>query len=251
LPPQTKGPAASPPSQAQAPAQPSPQAATPSPLRGAYVKLDTGWSWARNAGMKDDEPASPDCVLQPASGTVCNGTLNTLGSSFIIGAGVGYRFPSGFRVDLTYHNRSGYDLKGSDPAGTDFDPKVNSNSVLVNGYYDIPVKIAGRVQPFVGGGIGWVKNKMDNLKWTDPGFAGGLPGGTWSGTAWQLTLGADVSVANNWVMEIGYRYVDLGKIVKEAGAGTSGDPFNANNFTTKMTGKLRANEFLLSFRYEL
>lgn len=225
-----------------------------SALKGAYLKLDSGWSWARDAGMKDDAPSSPDCVLQPASGSVCNGTLNTLGSSFIIGAGVGYRLPMGFRVDLTYQNRSGYDLKGSDPAGTTFDPKVNSNSVLVNGYYDIPVKIADRVRPFVGGGIGWVKNKMDHLKWNDTGAfpsSGGLPGGTWSGTAWQLTLGADVNVTANWVIEIGYRYVDLGKIVKEAGAGTSGAAFNANDFTTKMTGKLRANELLLSFRYEL
>lgn len=225
-----------------------------SALKGAYVKLDTGWSWANDAGMTDDQSSSPNCVLQPATGTVCNGTLNTLGSSFIIGAGVGYKLPMGFRVDLTYNNRSGYNLKGSDPAGTDFDPKVNSNAVLFNGYYDIPITIAGRVKPFVGGGIGWTKNKMNNLKWNDPAppaSSGGLPGGTWSGTAWQLTVGADVNVTGNWVVEVGYRYVDLGKIIKEAGPGTSGAAFNANNYTTQMTGKLRANELLLNFRYDL
>lgn len=225
-----------------------------SSFKGAYLKLDTGWSWARDAGMKDNEPTSPDCVLQPASGTACNGRLDTLGSSFIIGAGIGYKLPMGFRVDLTYNNRSGYDLKGSDPAGTTFDPKVESNAILLNGYYDIPVTLAERVRPFVGGGIGWAKNKMGHLKWNDTGAlpsSGGLPGGTWSGTAWQLTLGADVNVTNNWVVEVGYRYVDLGKIVKEAGPGTSGSAFNTNDFTTKMTGKLRANELLLSFRYEL
>jgi opacity protein-like surface antigen len=226
----------------------------PSPLRGAYVKLDTGWSWARNAGMTDDDPSSPNCVLQPATGTACNGTLNSLGSSVILGVGVGYRLPMGFRVDLTYQNRSGYNLKGDDPAGTTFDPQVNSNAILLNGYYDIPYTIAGRVKPFVGGGIGWTKNKMDHLMWNDAGTfpsSGGLPGGSWSGTAWQLTVGADVTLANNWVMEIGYRYVDLGKIVKEAGPATSGSAFNAANYTTPLTGKLRANELLLSFRYDL
>lgn len=234
-------------------AQPVAPAPTPSPLKGAYVKLDTGWSWAKNAGMRDDDPSSPNCVLQPATGSVCNGTLNTLGSSFIIGAGVGYKLPLGFRVDLTYNNRSGYNLKGSDPAGTDFDPRVKSNAILFNGYYDIPVTIAGRVKPFVGGGIGWTKNKMDHLMWNDTGTfpsSGGLPGGTWSGTAWQLTLGADVIVADHWVIEAGYRYVDLGKIIKEAGSGTSGSAFNAANYTTQLTGKLRANEFLLNFRYD-
>jgi opacity protein-like surface antigen len=242
------------PPQTATPAPSAPSASTPSPLRGAYVRLDTGWSWARNAGMTDDDPASPNCVLQPATGTVCNGTLNTLGSSAILGVGVGYRLPMGLRVDLSYGNRSGYNLKGDDPAGTTFDPKVASNTILFNGYYDIPYTIAGRVRPFVGGGIGWTKNKMDHLKWNDAGAfpsSGGLPGGSWSGTAWQLTVGADVTLANNWVMEIGYRYVDLGKIIKEAGPATSGSAFNAANFTTQLTGKLRANELLLSFRYEL
>jgi opacity protein-like surface antigen len=95
---------------------------------------------------------------------------------------------------------------------------------------------------------------MDHLMWNDAGTfpsSGGLPGGSWSGTAWQLTVGADVTLANNWVMEIGYRYVDLGKIVKEAGPATSGSAFNAANYTTPLTGKLRANELLLSFRYDL
>jgi opacity protein-like surface antigen len=247
LPPQTATPA---PSQPQAPAS----ATAPSPLKGAYVKLDTGYSWAKAPNVRDDDPTSPNCVLQPATGTVCNGALNSVGSSFILGAGVGYRFPLGFRVDVTYQNRGGFNLTGSDPAGTTFDPKVASNAILLNGYYDIPYTIAGRVTPFVGGGIGWTKNKMDHLMWNDQGAfpsSGGLPGGSWSGTAWQLTVGADVKLTDNWVLEIGYRYVDLGKIIKEAGSGTSGSAFNAANYTTPLTGKLRANEFLLNFRYDL
>lgn len=215
-----------------------------------YVKLDSGYSWASSAKLKDDQPTSPDCVLQPASGSTCNGALNELKSSFIIGAGVGYRFPCGFRADVTYGYRGGYDLSGCDAAGSCFDPKVDSNALMLNGYYELPASLAdGRVKPFVGGGIGASRNQMNNLQWQDSGQSGTLPGGKTTQFAWQLTLGADVRLAGAWVLEVGYRYSDFGKFIKAAGPG-SGAPFNANNFTTQLTGKLRANELILNVRYD-
>jgi hypothetical protein len=45
--------------------------------------------------------------------------------------------------------------------------------------------------------------------------------------------------------------VDLGKLSTNAGPATGGQAFNANNFTTPLEGKLKANEFLLNVRYEL
>ena len=218
-----------------------------------YVQLDSGWSWAQNAKMTDTQPSSPDCLLQGGSygGNICNGTLNHLGSSFIIGGGVGYKLPVGFRVDVTYNYRGGYDLKGSDPAGTNFDPKTTASTGMVNGYYDLPFKIAERATPYLGGGVGRSRNKVNNINWNDGGSSGQVPGGSKNSTAWQLTLGADIRVTRNWVIDVGYRYVDLGTLSTNAGAATSGQPFNANNFTTPLEGKLKANEFLFNVRYEL
>jgi opacity protein-like surface antigen len=224
-----------------------------------YIQLDTGWSWAQNAKMTDTQPSSPDCLLQgggspSAGGNICTGTLNHLGSSFIIGGGVGYKLPMGFRVDITYTSRSGYNLSGSDPAGTNFDPKTTASTGMANVYYDLPFKIAERVTPYIGGGIGRTKNKVNNINWNDPAFPGSsgqVPGGSKNSTAWQLTLGADVRITRNWVIDVGYRYVDLGKLSTNSGAATSGQPFNANNFTTPIEGKLKANEFLFNVRYEL
>lgn len=222
-----------------------------------YFQLNTGWSWAQNAQMKDTDPSSPDCLLQGGStatatgGNICTGTLNHLGSSFIIGAGVGYKLPHGFRIDVTYNNRNGYDLSGSDPAGTTFDPKTTANTVMFNGYYDLPFMIADKVRPYVGGGIGRSRNKVNNINWQDGAFSGQVPGGSTTSTAWQLTLGADIRLTPNWVLDVGYRYTDLGDLKTNSGAATSGQPFNANNFTTPLQGKLKANEFLFNIRYEL
>jgi len=60
-----------------------------------------------------------------------------------------------------------------------------------------------------------------------------------------------VRITRNWVLDVGYRYVDLGKLKTDSGPATSGQAFNANNFTTPLEGKLRANELLLNVRYEL
>lgn len=216
-----------------------------------YVKLDSGWSFGQNPKFKDDDPVSPECfILTTGSPGNCGGALDKIGSSFIAGVGVGYRFPGGIRADLTYGNRSGYKLKGRDAAGTDFDPQVTANSIMANGYYDLPVAIGNRVKPFVGGGIGRSRNEMDPITWRDPSFTGQLPGGKTNQTAWQLTLGANVTLTDGWVLEIGYRYMDLGRIKKDAGPDVSGTSINGTGQSGPATGKLRANELLLSLRYE-
>ncbi len=224
-----------------------------------YLQLDTGWSWAQNAGMTNDPSTqSPTCLLQapnPGTGHPCVGSLDQLGSSFVIGGGVGYRLPLGFRVDVTYTNRNGYNLSGSDSNGTTFDPKTTATTVMANGYYDLPVKLAGeRVQPYVGGGVGRTRSKVNDIGWsiTDPPpESGRVPGGSKTSTAWQLTLGVEVRVTEHWVRDVGYRYADLGKLVTNAGPATAGDPYNAANYTNGLSGKLRANEFLFNVRYQL
>ena len=249
LPPPDKGAPVQAPPPASTPVQAQPRA----PFPGFYIQIDTGGSWAKGADMTNAQ-RSPNCLLQTPSPHDCAGSLNHLGSSFIIGGGVGYRFPLGFRADVTYSNRSGYDLQGTSPNDVNFDPKTTANTVMVNGYYSIPYTIADRVTPYVGGGIGRSKNKVNNINWSDPpgpdAGSGQVPGGSKSSTAWQLTLGADVRVTTNWVIDIGYRYADLGKLQTKAGPATAGDSFNEDNFTTPLTGKLRANEVLLNFRYE-
>jgi opacity protein-like surface antigen len=238
LPPPTAEPVAS---------HPEPSAATPQP--GLYVGVQVGYSDSQKARFQEDNPGSPDCFLY-TSATACGGQLNHLGSSAVYGVSVGYRINPMFRVDVSYQRRSGYNLSGSDPAGTDYDPKVKSDSVMVSGFFDIPYKIGGRVQPFVGAAIGRSRNTMDALNWNDPGCCSGTfnPGQSHNSTAWQLTLGAAITIVERLVLDIAYRYSDMGEFTKAAGQDQSGT-FNASGMTTSATGKLRANEFLFGMRY--
>ncbi len=212
---------------------------------GPFFKAEAGFSKARNANFRDDQPNSPNCVMQPAVGAVCTGALNHLGSGWNFGVGVGYKFPGGFRADISYNHRAGYNLKGRDEAGTDFDPNVKSDAVMLNGALNMPFKL-GSVQPFIGAGIGRSRNDMKPLNWNDPGCCRGtLTGGKKTDTAWQVTLGADIEVSKGWTLEVSYRYMDMGKFVKQGGPDQAG--LFGTGVTGPMSGKLRSNEINVGF----
>jgi opacity protein-like surface antigen len=221
---------------------------------GPYLRAEGGFSKARDAGFRDNDPNSADCFLIATVPGNCNGgVLNHLGNGFNFGAGVGYKFPGGIRADISFNHRGGYDLKGRDPAGTDFDPAVKSDSVMINGAFDLPV-VMGSIRPFIGAGIGWTRNEMKALKWNEAGCCTGtLTGGKKNDTVWQLTLGADIALDRRWTLEVLYRYTDMGEFVKNAGPdqdASNGGPFNASGNTGAATGKLRSNEFIVGVRWK-
>jgi opacity protein-like surface antigen len=214
-----------------------------------YLRADLSYSNARSAGLQDDNPGSPECVMQTAGGGACSGSLGNLGNGTAFGVGAGYRFTDMIRGDLTYQRRSGYSLSGADSAGTNFDPPVTSDSVMVSGYLDIPVEVQS-VRPYIGLGIGRSRNEMDPLKWNDPGCCSGtLTGGKATSTAWQVTLGANILLDKSWTLEMFYRYADMGDIKKERGADQAG--LFGTGVTGSMTGKLRTDEFGISIRFGL
>jgi opacity protein-like surface antigen len=213
---------------------------------GFYFKLDSGWSFARDAHFREDNTATANCMLNTASGG-CTDELNHLGSSFVAGIGIGYQVAPNLRVDLTYQRRGGFDLRGSDSAGTDFDPPLTSDAFIVSGFYDLPVQW-GSFKPFVGLALGRTRNKLDPVRWNDPGApgqSGTLPGGSNNDRVYQLTLGGTLSFGNNWSLDLGYRYSDFGEFKKAGGPELSGAAFT----TDSQTGKLRANELLIGGRW--
>jgi opacity protein-like surface antigen len=218
-----------------------------------YVRFEAGMSQPEKARFRDNDPNSPNCFLIAASttGNRCDGTLNHLGTGWTLGAGLGYQFTDRFRVDVSYNHRAGYKLKGTDPAGTDFDPDVKSRASMVNGTYNLPM-VMGSIKPFIGGGIGRSRNEMKPLNWNDPGCCSGtLTGGSKTDRAWQFTFGGEILLdKGEKTLEFLYRHMDMGRFVKNLGpdqAAPAGS-FNASGITGPGTGRLRSNEFLFAIR---
>lgn len=212
---------------------------------GYYLRAGTGWSWAKDADFREDDPNSNPFLFIVYPAAVGGDVLDDIGDSPIIRAGVGYRFNESFRTDITASYRWGFELDDADIAGTAFQADIESTAFMVNGYYDIPVDL-GALRPFVGVGIGMAKNKLDGLAWNDMIASGSIPGGSETGFAWQLMLGAAVEISDRIAMEFGYRYYDGGEFKKDAGWDNT-----VSWYTGSATGDLQAHEAMIEFIYLL
>lgn len=193
-----------------------------------YVRLDTGGSFSRNAGKN----------LQA-----------DVGSSPIVGLGIGARLLPSLRTDLTVSYRPGYSFSATDTTfspGTTLIAKgdVKTLAVLINAYYDFPA-IAG-FTPYVGGGVGLARNDIGKSTITT---TTGLPVATIDGDtsthfAWQVGAGVSYAISTAVTLDIGYRYFDAGE-GKSADTGTVlGVP--ATGLTNR--GDVRAHEVQVGLR---
>ncbi len=117
---------------------------------------------------------------------------------------------------------------------------------MVNVYADIAR--FGRVTSYVGGGIGFARERIVNDTVIAPGLGvmGMLTGDAKISLAWRLALGISVTVAPNWTIDGGCCYLYLG----DAGAGDSFvvSGVASSGGTTEINGK--AHEARLRMRYQ-
>jgi opacity protein-like surface antigen len=210
-----------------------------------YWRLDSGYSWSRNANIGDrDSTGNRLFCGDPACSVPTKIDDNT--TSFIIGGGVGYRVTPNLRTDFTIGYRGGYELSASD-ASAAFRADIRSWAYMFNGYFDIP--IGGSWKPYVGAGIGYARNEIESIVAKVPGLSIAVPGGIKSGLAWSLSAGIGYSLSKTTTLDIGYRYIDLGKIETETGLAT----FVPATFSPQpyygATGKLHAHELTIGLRF--
>ena len=215
-------------------------------LGETYLRGDLGFSWAKDAEIVDKN-FGLDGFIFDSSGTG-PGVVNDIGSSYVLGIGMGVRLAPQFRGDVVYSYRGGYELDDTDQFGDSFSGDVKSHSVMANLYWDIPLQMAS-FQPFVGGGIGWAGNHMKDISTTDGGtFL--LPEGETSNFAWQAMAGVSFAVSQQAAVDVFYRYFDGGKLQVEEGPVLFDDGTPAGPYTGAR-GELNAHELMLSLRWTL
>lgn len=104
---------------------------------------------------------------------------------------------------------------GYGPGSDAYAASIRSALVLVNGYVDLGTWYG--FTPFVGAGVGVAFQQFHGMTdWgTGPSNFGGYgtaPDTNRTQLAWALMAGVDYAIAPNWQLELGYRYVDPGRI---------------------------------------
>lgn len=172
---------------------------------------------------------------------------------------VGYRQNDRMRFELSATHQAGFDFSGTanflNVSGSQpIDGKVHSSQAMILGLVDLPTTLPFSLQPFLGIGIGWARNKTDTIHYHFPGLgdqaATLVRGDARHDVAWQLRAGLSAPLNSRLTAELVLVYSDLGKV--ETGSGdaiirrASGDRRLAIDATQ---ARLRSRSARVGLRY--
>jgi opacity protein-like surface antigen len=171
---------------------------------GWYLRGDFGYRFG--ASVRGDSPAP-----------VPDATSNDIGNGFVGGAGFGIK-TRWLRTDVTLDYGSPQKYTGTVAAPNDTTAKIQANTALFNGYFDLGTWY--RITPYIGGGLGTSYVRVTDYQSTgSPPFGGNTNHDQWT-FAWALMAGLGVPVTPNMTVDVGYRYLNVGDAsARDTGAG--------------------------------
>ncbi|MCG6121656.1 MAG: outer membrane beta-barrel protein [Microvirga sp.] len=144
-----------------------------------------------------------------------------LGSAVSLGLGAGYRFNPWLRADLTVDRRfeSRFSARNATLAAPGValhhGAKISATVALANVYLDLGTW-AG-LTPYIGAGVGVAGKTISNYTIDGPGApANRVPGRSRTDVAWGLMGGVAVDVGRGASLDLGYRYLALGRLETRA-----------------------------------
>lgn len=203
--------------------------------------------------------ATPVSTTTTYVGDAVSGT--SAGNSWFGEAGFGCGSGSrGFRAELMLGMRGGRDIDGQPanfevrqvvPALPDVvvaptdDPlhtSLRSYTAMLNIYKDLGNY--GGFTPYVGAGIGVAYNKLSEVYFTgNPNLTNRIRGNSDLSFAWSLMAGVGYQVSERAILDLGYRFIDMGSI--SSGRADSGGFVNP----AVDIDKLYAHEIKIGLRY--
>jgi opacity protein-like surface antigen len=217
------------------------------PAGNCYFRGDLGYSWSKNPDIRSpfgDLTNTYDGVATPtdprgtlvSSNYVQNGEAVTdthLGNGGFgevgIGCGSGSR---GIRAEvmLGYHGNRSITGKPGDFRVIDVVPAVptvpdnlsdplhtslKSYTLMLNAYKDLGNY--GGITPYVGAGIGLAYNRIGETTFTETNTRHNtILGHDDLAFAWSLMAGVGYQLSDRAVLDVGYRYLDLGKATSDS-----------------------------------
>jgi opacity protein-like surface antigen len=186
---------------------------------GVYVGGHLGMSIENFSGRKqvDDINVPSEFSWSPGSKT---------DTTFGGGISVGYDFDPQFnvpvRLELDYTARTRGEAKSSrdftedaNLYGEEMKDKVSLQTLMLNSWVDIPTGTA--FTPYLGGGVGFgfigykgQYNVTDKTGGIDDEHVSKSKSTT--NFAWSLGGGVAYDITDNWTVDLGYRYIDAGKV---------------------------------------
>ena len=229
-----------------------------------YVRGGLGVDWSGRTMFTDVDCSSTAPAALYGCGTGGDGarlrSVGDFGTVPVIEFGLGYAAgPARFELLVEY--RPHFSFKGRAnflAPGTREEVRASLSSVsgMLAGFVDLAglgLPKPGPFAPFVGAGVGVVHTRIGKTTMTFPATTTIVPGGSRTGLAWMVTAGLAVAVSERAILDLAWRYTDLGKIRTDRGPGRvvwrdgSREPLPLDLAPTE--GRLRSHGVRLSLRY--
>ncbi len=211
-----------------------------------YLRGDLGYKWY----------AAPNASYPvPGYGDMKDESLSNTGA---VGLGFGYRFNKYFRSDFTLDYEWPSHFKGmlhcpepcTGQPGPEYSKQyadISAWSGLLNVYFDLDLSgqgLSGFI-PYLGGGVGVSTLTTTKVHYANPnGTTGTWKGEKTTNLAWALTAGVAIPMSKNWLVDLNYRYVNLGNAQSGKTQASLGDKHIKYDDIT-------ASEARVGFRYLL
>jgi opacity protein-like surface antigen len=183
-----------------------------------YPAYDPNTAWGlSNAGV----PPGPYVKL---GGGGSLSTSSKFDNSYVVGAGVGYRFTPYFRSDVTFDYRPDFKDKALG------DARFRNWSAMLNGYIDFNVPPLRPLVPYIGAGAGIAQNKIEGTTINVGGTTvASVTGSSKDQFAWQAMAGISWYFNPTMALDVGYRYFHGGSAEN---ATLTGFPTHSGDFAT-------------------
>lgn len=190
---------------------------------GPYLKIEGGHSWTQQAHWH---------------------LGGDTGESTVWGAGLGYRISDNFRADVSYANRSGFEIGGRD-GSYDVSGNVTNKTAMLSLYWDIGT--FSSFTPYVGAGVGWALNKTQTAYYVSPSSSGSRDGAADHNFAWQAMAGVSYAITPAISIDFSTRFLDAGQVHLDRTGEVLGV---SGSFNNPVWGRLRIFEGLTALRYQ-
>jgi opacity protein-like surface antigen len=208
-------------------------AAVPAGAAEWYLRGAAGFEWSLTADFSDKDATAtrPPAYFGtgPGSDGRAIGAYGDFGRFPSVEVAVGRQllpwlrgeFALTFRPDMSYRAQANFrNVPGEQPVTGSAD----SLSGTANLYLDIaglPGVRLGRFRPYLGGGIGAAHHWLEEMTYRFPGLTAHkvtiTPSGQNTDFAFMATVGTGIVLTERVILDIAYRYTDMGRIYTDAG----------------------------------
>ena len=200
-----------------------------------YLRGQAGYEQSLDADFSDtscasvNPPALFGCAAGPDGRSI--GAYGDFGRYPLLEVAAGRKFLPWLRADLSLAYRFSMDYQGqanflSVGVCQPVSAKAESFAGLVNLFVDLngffKPGTLGRFSPYIGGGIGLAHNRLGELTFAFPQNPGAhkisiVPSGKKTDFAFALAVGTGFALTENLILDIAWRYVDLGRVQTDPG----------------------------------